>query len=184
MIKDILENAKKHNKFIGIWTYDDDDGFWSGKVRDYNDEFVSIEHYTKYGKPDGIVLEKIENIQTIDFDDDYAMVMEFLSNNHSKIDAQEEIKVDIPQSDNWQYGVLGKYSNKKDIVVRIQLENDDLYCGMVENSDEESTILRCIGRAGEDDSFSIFKNEDIMMIRINDIDARKRLLLFNWRKKK
>ncbi len=30
MIFDILEKSKREKKFIGIWNYNDDEGFWSG----------------------------------------------------------------------------------------------------------------------------------------------------------
>lgn len=184
MIQEILENSKKDKKFIGIWTYDDGDGFWSGKVQDYNDKFVFIEHYTKYGKLDGVIVEQIENIQTIDFNDGYSEFMEYLVENHHKLDNQNEVKLPIPETESWQYEILNKYVGKADTIVRIQLEDDLTYTGLVNKCDKESTVLNCIDSEGQDEFFTLYKNEDIKMIRVNDIEARKRLLLFNWRKEK
>ena len=38
-------------------------------------------------------------------------------------------------------------------------------------------------KSGEDEGLTMFKVEDITHFKINDIDNRKRLLLYNWRKK-
>lgn len=184
MIQEILEQSKRENKFIGIWTYDDGDGFWSGKVRDFNEKFVFIDHYTKYGKLDGTIVEQIENIQTIDFNDDYSEFMEYLVNNHHKLDEQEEVKIPVPKTDNWPFEILKNFEGLNDVIVRIQLEDEMTYTGLVNRCDEESTVLNCIDSDGVDEFFSLYKNEDIQMIRVNDIEARKRLLLFNWRKNK
>lgn len=184
MINEVLEKAKRENQFIGIWTYDDDDGFWSGRVKKCTDDFVVIEHFTKYGKPDGIIVEQIANIQAIDFNDGYSEVMNYLVAHNHMLDSQQEIKIDAPITDNWQYELLKPFVGSGTVVVRIQLENDNTYTGFVNNSDEETTILNCIGTEGHDESFTLYKNNDIKMIRVNDLEARKRLLLFNWRKNK
>jgi hypothetical protein len=42
--------------------------------------------------------------------------------------------------------------------------------------------LHCVGKNGEDLGNAIFKVEDVTEVRVNDIDDRRRLLLFNWRK--
>ena len=184
MIQEILEQSKRENKFIGIWTYDDNDGFWSGKVRDFNDTFVFIDHYTKYGKLDGSIVEQIDNIQSIDFNDDYSEFMEYLVNNHQKLDEQGEVKLPLPKTDNWPFEILRQFEGDDQIIVRIQLDDDITYTGLVDKCDEEATILNCINSDGLDEHLSLYKNADIKMIRVNDIEARKRLLLFNWRKTK
>ena len=184
MIEEILEKSKSERKFIGIWTYDDSDGFWSGVVKDFNKEFVFIEHYTKYGKLDGIVVEKIENIQTIDFNDGYSELMEYLIEHSHLLDSQSDIDIEIPKTKDWQFEILKKYVGNNEVVVRIQLEDDMTYTGLVSKCDEEATVLNCIGSEGHDEFLTLYKNDDIQMIRVNDIEARKRLLVFNWRKSK
>lgn len=182
MINEILEKAKNEKKFIGIWTYDNDDGFWSGRVKDFNEEMVFIEHFTKYGKPDGVVVEQIDNIQSIDFNDGYSEVMEFLIANNKVLDTQEEILMEIPKTENWQFEILKEYVGNDSIIVRIQLQDDNTFTGFVNKCDEETVVLNCVGSEGHDEFFTLYKNEDIKVIRVNDIEARKRLLLFNWRK--
>jgi len=90
MINRFLSESKNTKKFIGLWLYDDDETFWSGYVEDFNDEFVNFRHFSKYGKPDGMIVERIDNIKTIDFDDNYSEAMKYLSENHNKLDQSIE----------------------------------------------------------------------------------------------
>ena len=43
-------------------------------------------------------------------------------------------------------------------------------------------VLHHVAKNGEDQGTSLFKIEDITEISVNDIDDRRRLLLYNWRK--
>lgn len=180
LIKNILRESKNEKKIIGIWLYNDDDGFWSGYVKDFNDEFVIIQHYTKYGKPDGLIIEKIDNIESIDFEDHYAKLMEYLIENSEKIDLEAEIELEITDFENWQFEVLQKQLSNEDRIVRIQI-NDNSFSGLVDAIDEHSVILKMIGKEGHNEGKTLFKLEDISTIRINDIDCRKRLLLNKWK---
>lgn len=184
MIKEILNQAKLENKFVGIWNYDEDNKFWSGRVIDFNDEFVVIEHYTKYGKPDGTMIQKIALIQSIDFNDGYSEMMEYLVLNHQALDKSPETKMGIPTSENWQFEILNRFVSNQEVVVGISLEGDNLYYGMIHKCNEAHTVLHCISSEGHDDFFSMYKNEDIIEISVNNLDARKRLMLYNWRKNK
>jgi hypothetical protein len=182
MIQEILENSKKDQKFIGVWVYNDTDGFWTGYVEDYTADYVYLRHFTKYGKPDGIILERIDNIQSIDFEDNYSEALQYLVENHHLLDKQDEIFFPIPTTDNWQYEVLQNYVGNLEIIVRLQLDDDNEYTGLVHKISEEFIVINCIGTEGHDEFFSLYKLSDIKTIRINDMDARKRLLLYNWRK--
>lgn len=179
---DILEKSKNQKKFIGIWLYNDGDGFYSGTVKDYTEDFIILQHYTKYGKPDGLIVEKIENIESIDFDDDYSKAMEYLIQNSSLIDLDTNIDLKITNPDTWQKDILDQQTGRKDRIVRIQVNNDNYYSGFVLSCDDNSLILALIGNEGQDEGKSIYKIEDITSIRVNDIENRKKLLLYNWRK--
>ncbi|MEQ9165039.1 MAG: hypothetical protein RLO12_02180 [Fulvivirga sp.] len=179
---DILEKSKSDKKFIGIWLYNDDDGFWSGIVKDYTDDFVILQHYTKYGKPDGLIIEKIENIESIDFDDDYSRAMEYLIKNSELIDVDSEVEIKINNPETWQKDILDDQIGKKDRIVRVQINHNNYYSGFVEWCDEDSLILALIGDEGQGEGKSIYKIEDINAIRVNDLENRKKLLLYNWKK--
>ncbi len=72
----ILERSKLNKELIGLWKYNDAEGFWCGFVVDYNETLVKIQHYTKFGKPDGLIIAQISAIQNVDFNDDYAKAMQ------------------------------------------------------------------------------------------------------------
>jgi len=182
LIKDILRRSKEEKKFIGIWLYNDDDGFWSGYVKDFDEAFVFLRHYTKYGKPDGIIVEQIENIESIDFDDDYSNAMEYLIANSEKIDIEPEIELHIKDHENWQYEILEQQLSNNERIVGIQVNRDNFYSGFVTWIDEDNVILNMVGKEGQDQGKTIFKLEDINAIRINDIENRKKLLLYKWKK--
>ena len=178
---DILEKSKQEKKFIGIWLYNDDDGFWSGIVKDYTDDFVILQHYTKYAKPDGLLIEKINNIESIDFDDDYSKAMEYLIEYAEVLDIETEIEVKIEHPETWQKDILDDQIGKKDRIVRVQINTDNYYNGFVEWCDDDTLIMALIGKEGQDQGKSVYKIEDINSIRVNDLENRKRLLLYNWR---
>ena len=56
------------------------------------------------------------------------------------------------------------------------------FSGFVKEFSDEDFILHCISKNGEDLGTSLFKIEDINEIRVDDIDDRRKLLLFKWRK--
>ncbi len=182
MIKEILENSKKNKKFIGIWNYDDEDSFWSGYVEDYTDDVVYLKHFTKYGKYDGIVIEKIESIKSIDFDDEYSRIMHYLIENPHLLEDHKEISIKKPKTKNWKYEVAKLLVGDTNSVLRIIMENEDTYTGRVVKLDKEHIVLNLLDSDGIDLNLSLFKFDDITSMRINDIEGRKRLIAYKWRK--
>lgn len=182
MILDILEKSKTENKLIAVQLYGGDEGFWCGYVKSYSDEIVIIQHFTKYGKSDGVIAEKIVNIESIDFEDDYSQSMEHIIEHAHEIDFENEITVEIERPDQWQKEMLEANIGSKERIVRVQLNHGNQYSGFVDWCDDENLILGQIDIEGRSGGKTICKIEDITSIRINDIESRKRLLLFNWRK--
>jgi hypothetical protein len=182
MIISILERSKAEKKFIGVWLYGDGAGFLSGYVKDYTNELFVLQHYTKFGKPDGLIVEKIENIESIDFENDYSRAMEYLTHRSSEIDQEVEAEIDIANSYNWQNNILEALIGNKSRMVTIHINKENFYSGLVEWCDGENLILSIIGTEGQDEGKSVFKIEDINSIRVNDLESRKKLLLYKWRK--
>ena len=174
LIKKILENSKSEKRFIGIWIRNDDDGFWSGFVQDYNNEYVYIKHFSKYGKPDGIVVEKIDQIESIDFDDTYSQCMQYLIENTIELDFEEEITLPLPDDENWQYLTLKEQLKNKERIVRIEINEEEFFSGFVEAIDTRHVTIHRIGNLGEDENFSLFNLDDITTVRINDLENRKK----------
>jgi len=173
MIQDILEKSQREKSFIGVWVYGDEEGFWSGYVKELTGE---------YGESDGLIIEKIEHIQSIDFDDDYSKVMAYLIENRDKSEQGEDIKIEIHHTHTWQTDVLEPLIGNKNRIVQIQVNRDSFYSGFVEWVNEENLVVRLVGSNGEDKGKSIFRTEDINTVRINSKDNRRRMLLYKWRK--
>lgn len=177
----ILKKSKEHKEIIGIWKYSDNDGFWAGYVKDYTEELVTIQHFTKYGKSDGTIVERIENIKSVDFDDDYAKAMQCLIDYSTELDKDDHFELALNENEDWQIGVLKQIEGTKRIV-RLEMNGSDYFSGFVTKLSESDLILRCVGEMGEDEGTVIYRTEDITAIRVNDIENRKRVMLFNWRK--
>ena len=114
---EILKKSKENKEIIGIWKYNDkDDGFWAGYVKDYNEELVTIQHFTKYGKSDGIIIERIENIISVDFDDDYSKAMQCLIDYSSELDKEEHFEIELNDYEEWQLEILKQLEGTDRIV--------------------------------------------------------------------
>lgn len=184
IILEQLQKSKENKQIIGIWKYNDSEGFWSGYIEDITDELYIIQHFTKYGKSDGVIIEQISNIESIDFDDDYSRAMHYLIEHHAELDKQENLTINTDFSKDWQKSVLLQVEGNNNRIVRVEINGDDEYSGFVERVSDSDFLLHAIGKLGEDEAKVIYRLEDVTSIRIEDIDNRKRLLLYNWRKAK
>ncbi|WP_297868113.1 hypothetical protein [uncultured Flavobacterium sp.] len=73
-----LQRSKDNKEIISIWQYNGDKSSIVGYVSEISDDYIGFRHFTRFGKPDGIIFIKIDNIKSIDFNDDYTKVMECL----------------------------------------------------------------------------------------------------------
>ena len=178
---DILKKSKENKEIIGIWKYNDDDSFWCGYVKDYNEELVTIQHFTKYGKSDGIIIERIENIKSVDFDDDYSKAMQCLIDYSTELDKDEPFEIELNDNENWQTAIL-KQLVGTERVARLEISSSDYFSGFITQMSETDLILHCLGDLGEDEGTVIYRIEDVTAVRVNDIVNRKKLMLFKWRK--
>ncbi|HAI36785.1 MAG TPA: hypothetical protein DCM40_00900 [Maribacter sp.] len=178
---EILKKSKENKEIIGIWKYNDDDGFWAGYVKDYNEELVTIQHFTKYGKSDGIIVERIENIKSVDFDDDYAKAMQCLIDYSSELDKDNPFEIELNDNEEWQIGIL-KQLEGTDRIARLEINGSDYFSGFIKRLSESDLIIHCVGKMGEDEGTVFYRIEDVTAVRVNDIENRKRVMLFNWRK--
>jgi hypothetical protein len=181
-ILDLLEKSREERAIISVYFYGNNGGFWSGYVNDYDDEFFVFQHYTKYGKPDGVVVERIANIESIEFNDDYARAITHLIHHAAELDKQDDVELEISNKENWHFDILEPFINSKDRLVQIKLNSGDNYTGFVEWVDEACLTLNLIGTTGMDQGQSIYKLEDIRRIRLDSLDHRKALLLYKWRR--
>lgn len=182
LILEIIRESKDQNKFISIWNYSDNESFYFGKVLSFTDELTILQHYTKYGKKDGIIVLKNSEIISIDYDDEYTLYMSYVVKNSEKIFQEEEFVFDFIEDENWQYNLLKQLEGKTNILTALDINNEN-YIGFIKQVEEETFIIALIDSLGESNGFSIFKTLDINEIKVNDQENRKRLLLYNFRNK-
>ncbi len=182
MLKKILQESKDKKKVIGIRMYGDDENFWCGYITNFNDYLVLIQHFTDYGQADGIVIEKIENIESIDNNDNYSSSFQYLIENQNNLD-QKQYYSDLPNFENWQYDLLKRF-NKVDQIVSLEFDEDIVIFGNIKDLDYEYIKLQTIGNLGDIESISTYRITDIASIRIDSEESIKRKILLEWKLKK
>ncbi len=181
MIQEILRRSKEEIKIISIRLGTDSDGFYCGYVKDFNESFVILQHFTKFGKHDGLMIEKLENIVSIEFEDEYTRAMAYIIENNILLDFEDNVHVALNDSENWAHEFLAPLSKKDDLMAAIQINSDSFYTGLLLDVSAGHVMLNLIGKDGQDEGKSIYKLEDITSIRLNDIEDRRRLILYRWR---
>jgi len=182
LIDKVLKSSKLNKKFLSFWIYSDEETFWFGQVIDYNKENIIIQHYTRYGKKDGVIIIKKSDIQSIDINDDYSKAMTYFIENSIDISDEKKFNLNFNFKESWQFETLKQIEGNHDFISSIEI-NNSYYSGFVEEVDKENFTINLIGKSGQDEGITMFKVEDITHFKINDIDNRKRLLLYNWRNK-
>ena len=181
IISKILEDSINENKYLSIWIYSDDETFWCGKILSFTNDILTFHHFTKYGKKDGIIFFQLAQIKNIDFEDQYTKSIAYVIQHSEKIAKENSIEITILDDENWKNDILNQLNKKTEIISSIKVYGE-YYTGFILEVDEDSFIIRCIDSLGMDQGLSMFKTEDITDFKLNDIDNRKRLLLYNWRK--
>lgn len=180
MLYDILEESKKNNKLISLLLYGDV-GFWCGVVQDYNQEFIELKHYTKYGDVDGLAIERISDIERIDIQDKHLKAMTVLIEKNDQL-RKMELKsrmFDDLNEENWQFISLKPYELDRGVLVSIQVNSDNFYQGFVMKLGLDFLKFEIIDEDGFSDGVCLFKLKDINSIKLNDFECRKRLLIYN-----
>lgn len=176
----ILQHSKNDKAIIAIFQDPSSTDFWAGYVLDYNEEFFVLQHISKYGKPDGILIEPIYKIRRID-QDDYCKCLQYIMKNNHELDKEQEISLPIPQESNWVYLALKELDGQTDFIVRISIGVDSRFSGFIKSVTEEDFVLKCIGPDGQEEGNLYFTMDDVNSFRINDLEARRRLMLFHFR---
>lgn len=176
----ILEFSKTNQSIIAIFQDPAGSDFWAGYILDYNDEFFVMQHVTKYGKKDGVLIEPIYKIRRIDRDD-YCKCLQYVFEHHAELDQEQTFDLNIPKEENWIYHTLLRINGDTDYLVRISVGNDSRFAGFVTNVSDDDFVLRCIGHDGQDEGTLFFLNDDVNSFRINDLEARRRLMLYHYR---
>ncbi|UOX33765.1 hypothetical protein LXD69_17240 [Flavobacterium sediminilitoris] len=178
----ILERSKLNKELIGLWKYNDDEKFWCGFVIDYNETLLKIQHYTNYGKPDGQIIAQISAIQNVDFNDDYAKAMQVVIDYSQELEKEQKLNISLSDNEDWDYHIIKQMEGNSEVITSIEVNNSDYFSGFIIEVSETDFIFNCVGKLGQDEGMVVYKIEDITGFKINDIDNRKRAMLYKWRK--
>jgi hypothetical protein len=181
ILTELLEKSKNTKELLSFTKYGDET-FWFGYIAEYSEEHIAIQHYTKYGKNDGIIIHSLSGFQRIDYHDDYSKAMQSVIDYSEEIHKPNKIVLNLDESENFYSNILRQFIKEKNIVISIQINNDEYSTGYIEEISETDFSMICVGKMGEDLGISILKIEDITSVQIDDIDNRKRNLLYKWRK--
>ena len=137
----MLLDSKENDKFLCLYEYSDDDKFWFGKVIDFNEEIIILQHYTKFGKKEGKIVLRRSMISEIDFDNKYSKTMAYVISHRYEIDRKTEIPINCEDTENWRKSFLEQVKNRTDFLTSVKV-NGSFYSGFVKETDED--FLCCI----------------------------------------
>jgi hypothetical protein len=106
ILSKILEQSKLNKELLGLWKYNDDEGFWLGHIVDFNENLITIQHFTNYGKKDGLIIVQYQDIKSVDFNDDYSKAMQCVIDYSEQLDKEDETILSINDYESWQFEIL------------------------------------------------------------------------------
>lgn len=177
----VLQHSKENRSVIALFSEVGGSHFWAGYVLDFNDEFIRFQHVSKFGKLDGVLIEPMYKIRRIDVDD-YCKCLTYLMAHQDELDAELPIDFPLEQDENWIFNLLTAINQETRFISRIQLANETRFSGFIADVTEEDFQIKCVGEEGTDEGTLYFHVDDVTSVRMNDLEARRRLILYHYRR--
>jgi len=183
VLEKLLSHSKSTKTVIGIRKYNDGDDLYVGYIVDYTDSIIVFQHISKFGLEDGLIVEKIENIESFENEDEYVKTYNYFFNNPTILGKQTIKHLELPKEENWQYEMLkSKFDKGKIITVESNNSGIDTH-GFIIDFDEIYLNFKPITNLGIDEGEIIFKLSDITGVSVDRLESRKREALYNSRVK-
>ncbi len=182
MFLDILEKSKSEKKLVELNCYGVAEGFYCGYVLAYNEEFVIVQHFTKFGIFDGILTLSLADIKFIESDTAYLKGIELLMNNQSLF-LNQTFKLKGKNEDSFTH-LFESFIGNKDYLIKFELSDEDIYFGFIAWCDEDYFSVINIDSDGSVMGNATFKFEDLKMYAVDDLECRKRKMLYDTQKSK
>mgnify|MGYP001222923429 CR=1 FL=1 len=183
MILDILEKSKKENTLIGLNLYGTDEGFNWGSVLEYTDEYGILLHFSKFGTADGIVTLSLADIKFVETETTYLKGIELLITRQKEILAQT---YHLKSKNDFKDGfttLFESFIGNKDYLIKVELDDEEVYFGFIEWTDEDYFSIINIDLDGIVIGKATFRFEDLKCYTVDDLECRKRKVLFDAVKK-
>ncbi|KQR90820.1 hypothetical protein ASG01_14745 [Chryseobacterium sp. Leaf180] len=172
--------SKNLKTFVGLNFYGSDNGFYCGYVIDYNEEFVVLQHFSKYGMSDGLLTHKLADIKYFETDTDYIKGIEHLAKSPNAVFEQTY----QPKSGGNDFtegfpSLLENFIGNKVYIIKFELNDDEVYYGLIDWCDENYFTITNIDPDGLITGKATFKFEDLKLYWVDDLDCRKRKILYD-----
>ena len=177
MIESILQESKNKKSLIGL-NYYGATGFYCGYVLEFNDQFMIIQHFSKFGMPDGLLVHKIADIKYFEKDTEYLKGIQLLISTGDLVQKQ---KYSLPNNKEINEGFLNLFESfigNKQHLIKFELNDEEIYFGFIEWCDEENFSIIQIDIDGLILGKAIFRLEDIKCYWIDDLECRKRKMIY------
>lgn len=176
----LLERSKLTKELLAFWEYGNTEGFSAGYVIDYNETLVLIQHYSKYGMKDGILIWPIDKIQNIDFENDYLACLQFMVEK-AKDQSGISLSLNLPNHDEWQFDLLVQLEGNRNFMTSTEINGGTFFTGFIQDVSEEDFVISGVSQIGNEEGKSHYKVNEITAFQFNDLDNQKRLALYNWK---
>jgi len=184
VLEKLLLHSKTTKTIIGIRKYNDGDDLYVGFIVDFTDSIIVFQHISKYGLEDGLIVEKIENIESFEADGEYVKAYNYFFNNPIILGKQTIKKIELSKDENWQYEMLkSKFDKGKIVTVELNNSGFDNH-GFIIDFDENYLNFKPITNLGVDEGEIIYKISDITGVSVDRLESRKREGLYNSNSKK
>ena len=181
IIKKILLFSKENKSIISTRQFGETATQFVGYILDFKENIFSMQQITTNGFKDGILIESIDNIETIECGE-YERAYQFLHDNFDKIDKQTINNIELPQNENWKFELI-KQLHLLNEIISIQLESDkNIIIGKIVNFDETHLEFNPLNNVGKDEGIVIYKLDNITTFTINELESRRIKLFSEWRK--
>ena len=183
LIKYLLDQSLEEGKIYRFEGYKDSFDY-CGIVLSYNTDTIQIQHFTKYGEPDGIYFLPLNKIQKIYIDSKYLNTIQYLIKNQDEFVAMHRNhQFRLASGTEGLLPILNDCLNNRDIVVTIETDSESYY-GFVDAVIGTSLfVFTEIFLNDSKTDTSIHKIEDVESINVNEKHACRFLLLYNLHRK-
>ena len=178
MILNLLNKSKTEKLLISLNLYGSDNGFYLGYVVDFSEEIVIIQHYNKFGLEDGLLTLNIADVKYFEIDTEYLKDIQFLISSKNRIQHQTLSVNDSDLAAESLTTLFEEFIGNKNYLIRFELMDEETYYGFLEWCDEDNFEILDIDSDGKIRGKLIFKFEDIKLYWLDDLDCRKRQILY------
>ena len=182
MIFNILQKSKESKSLIGFNFYGSDSGFYCGYVIDYNEDFLIIQHFTKFGVNDGVLVNELADVKYFETETDYLKGIQLLINVAiDTIKPTFELKNTKLYMENFT-NLFESFIGNKDYFLKFEMNDDEIYFGFLEWCDEDTFLIKYMDSDGTLNGKAIFKFEDLKLYWIDDLECRRRKIIYKNKK--